>query len=84
MQVLVISNDRSFLMPTKEDHDTTPNPLLTARDGAAFLSISLPTFWRRVADGTIPRPVKLGGLSRWPRAEIVAVIEAAKADRDNA
>ena len=59
----------------------TPDPLLIAREGAAILQISVPTFWRRVADGTIPKPVKLGGLSRWPKSEILGVIETAKAAR---
>ncbi|WP_417435319.1 helix-turn-helix transcriptional regulator [Hoeflea sp.] len=58
------------------------DPLLTAREGAAFLQISVPTFWRRVADGTIPNPIKLGALSRWPQSEIAAVIEQAKARRN--
>jgi predicted DNA-binding transcriptional regulator AlpA len=58
------------------------DPLLTAREGAAFLQISVPTFWRRVADGTIPPAIRLGGLSRWPQSEIAAVIEQAKARRD--
>lgn len=57
------------------------DPLLTARESAATLQISIPTFWRRVADGTVPRPVKIGALSRWPRSEIVSVIETAKAQR---
>ncbi len=57
------------------------DPLLTVREGAAILQISVPTFWRRVADGTIPKPVKLGSLSRWPQSEILAVIEDAKARR---
>ena len=57
------------------------DPLLIAREGAIILQISVPTFWRRVADGTIPKPVKLGGLSRWPKSEILAVIETAKAAR---
>ena len=59
----------------------TTDPLLIAREGAAILQISVPTFWRRVADGTIPKPVKLGGLSRWPKSEILDVIEKAKAAR---
>lgn len=57
------------------------DPLLTVREGAAALQISIPTFWRRVADGTVPKPVKIGALSRWPRSEIIAVIEKAKALR---
>jgi predicted DNA-binding transcriptional regulator AlpA len=59
----------------------TTDPLLIAREGAAILQISVPTFWRRVADGTIPKPLKLGGLSRWPKSEILGVIETAKAAR---
>ncbi|WP_018182111.1 helix-turn-helix transcriptional regulator [Kaistia granuli] len=57
------------------------DPLLTVREGAAVLQMSIPTFWRRVADGTVPKPLKIGGISRWPRSEIVAVIESAKAAR---
>lgn len=57
------------------------DPLLTVRESAQVLQISVPTFWRRVADGTVPKPVKLGGLSRWPESEILAVIETAKARR---
>ncbi|MFG1383726.1 helix-turn-helix transcriptional regulator [Xanthobacter versatilis] len=43
--------------------------------------MSVASFWRRVADGTIPEPLKLGRLSRWPRSELIAVIENAKAAR---
>jgi predicted DNA-binding transcriptional regulator AlpA len=55
--------------------------LIRDGDAADLLGCSKATFWRRVADGTIPKPVKIGGLSRWPQSEIVAVIEAAKARR---
>lgn len=57
------------------------DPLLTARESAKYLQVSIPTFWRRVADSTVPKPVKIGALSRWPRSEIIGVIEAAKAQR---
>ncbi|RLJ36150.1 hypothetical protein BCF46_3924 [Litoreibacter meonggei] len=46
--------------------------------------VSSPTFWRRVADATIPRPVKLGRLSRWPQSGIMRVIEAANTPRADA
>lgn len=59
------------------------DPLLTVRESAAILQISIPTFWRRVRDETVPRPVKIGSLSRWPRSEIISVIERAKASRAN-
>lgn len=60
------------------------DPLFTVRECAEVLQVSVPTFWRRVADGTVPKPIKLGALSRWPRSEIISVIDAAKARRDNA
>jgi len=60
---------------------TITDPLLKDREAAPILGISIPTFWRRVADGTIPKPLKLGSLSRWPRSEILEVIERAKAAR---
>ncbi|MCJ1900958.1 AlpA family transcriptional regulator [Paracoccus versutus] len=60
------------------------DPLLKDREAAPLLGISVPTFWRRVADGTIPKPIKLGALSRWPQSEILEVIERAKAARHDA
>lgn len=60
---------------------TLTDPLLTAREGAAELQISVPTFWRWVANGILPKPVKLGNMSRWPRSELVDFIEKAKAKR---
>ena len=59
-------------------------PLLTAREGAVELQISVPTFWRWVAQGTLPKAVKLSGMSRWPRSELLAVIERAKSEPDAA
>jgi len=67
----------SWFLP--DDHD----PLLKAREGAALLGCSEPTFWRRVADGTLPQPIRIGGMSRWPRSEILSVINAAKAARSS-
>lgn len=59
------------------------DPLLNNREGASLLNVIVPTFWRRVADGTIPRPIKLGALSRWPQSELLGVIERAKAARNS-
>lgn len=58
-----------------------PDLLVSVDVGAALLGMSVASFWRLVADGTIPEPLKLGRLSRWPRSELVAVIEKAKAAR---
>lgn len=66
------------------DTATNTDPLLTDKESAAVLHVSVPTFHRRVADGTVPKPLKLGFLSRWPRSEILAVIDAAKTARSSA
>lgn len=57
------------------------DPLLTADECADYLKVSRVTLYRRVKDGTVPRPMKVGALSRWPRSDILAVIDAAKAAR---
>jgi predicted DNA-binding transcriptional regulator AlpA len=64
--------------------DFTVDPLLTDRDAAALLRVGVSTFRRYVAQGLVHPPIKLGGTSRWPRSEILAVIEAAKAQRSPA
>nr|WP_250809319.1 helix-turn-helix domain-containing protein [Neorhizobium tomejilense] len=58
------------------------DPLLTKKEAAAILNVSIPTFYRRVADGIVPKPIKIGTLSKWPQSEILSVIESAKAARD--
>lgn len=57
------------------------DPLLSVNDAAPLVGVSLSTFFRRVADGTFPKPVKLGQLRRWPRSELLAAIERLKAER---
>jgi predicted DNA-binding transcriptional regulator AlpA len=57
-------------------------PLLRDVEAAEILACSRATLWRRVADGTVPPPIKFGGASRWPLSEILAVVEKAKAVRD--
>ena len=61
-----------------------PDPLLTVREGAREFGCGIPTFWRWLANGTLSKAVKLGGMSRWPRSELLEVIERAKARRNTA
>ncbi|MEC9435133.1 MAG: DNA-binding protein [Pseudomonadota bacterium] len=49
--------------------------LLQDHAAAELLGLSRATFWRRVADGTLPGPLKIGAGSRWRRGEILAAIE---------
>ena len=55
--------------------------LLRDREVASLLCCSKATVWRRVADGTLPAPIKLGGTTRWVKSEVLAVIDVAKTER---
>ncbi len=76
------TNTNSYTLLSSEDN-LDVDPLLTAKEGAQLLTISEPTFWRHVGNGKLPRPIKLGHLSRWPRSELVQVIEQAKSARNS-
>jgi predicted DNA-binding transcriptional regulator AlpA len=56
--------------------------LLSDNTAAAWLDISRATFWRRVADGTLPRPIRLGGATRWRQDELLLAVEKASATRE--
>ena len=49
---------------------------------AEILGCSRTTVWRRVADSTLPKPLKFGGLSRFVLSEINATVASAMAARD--
>lgn len=48
----------------------TPRPLLKPDEVAQWLSISPRTLWRKVSKGEIPKPVRVGGSTRW-RADVI-------------
>lgn len=56
----------------------TVDPLLKAGEVAKMLNISVTSIYRRMADGTIPRPIKLGGLSRWAQSDILRALDDAR------
>jgi predicted DNA-binding transcriptional regulator AlpA len=44
--------------------------LITAKELAAMLDISIRTIWRRRSDGSMPSPVKVGRSIRWRLLDI--------------
>jgi len=58
------------------DSHTAQPATYDVRDIAALLSCSERTARRHADQGIIPRPMKLGGLLRWNRAEIDAWLAA--------
>ncbi len=61
---------------------TNLDGLIRDAEAAKIIGCSKSSFWRRVADGTFPQPVKFGGLSRWLKTDIIEAIDAAKEKRN--
>ncbi|WP_273723928.1 AlpA family transcriptional regulator [Bartonella sp. AU18XJBT] len=57
--------------------------LLTDRESAKLLHMSVSTFRRHVTNGILPKPLKFGFLSRWLQSDLLNVIEQAKQQRYN-
>lgn len=58
-----------------------PDTLLKAHEVEEMLRISHASLYRRIADGTLPHPVKLGTSSRWVLSDVLAAVEIAKGER---
>ena len=52
--------------------------LLTVQDVAELLSIGVSSVWRKARSGDLPQPVKIGGSTRWRRADIEALFAPAE------
>ncbi len=55
--------------------------LLSDKETASLLGISRTTVWRHVSCGLIPQPIKIGRRTKFPKSEILGVIDAAKRNR---
>lgn len=53
---------------------------LRADHGAAYLGMGKTKFLELVDNGTIPRPINIGGIKIWDRFDLDAALEAAKDD----
>ncbi|WP_019223828.1 helix-turn-helix transcriptional regulator [Bartonella rattaustraliani] len=62
---------------------TENDTLLTDRESAKLLHMSVSTFRRHVTNGVLPKPLKFGFLSRWLQSDLHGVIEKAKNNRSN-
>lgn len=54
-----------------------PDALLSDKALAALLGVHRSTVWRWTEDGTLPRPMRIGGATRWPRGEALAAVRRA-------
>lgn len=55
---------------------TTDKILVPALEAAKLLSMGKSTFWREVSKGTLPAPVKIGGLTRWRVADLQRALQS--------
>jgi excisionase family DNA binding protein len=55
--------------------------LITPRELAHLLSVSVRTLWRLRSTGRLPAEIRLGGSVRWHRADALAWIAAGCPDR---
>jgi predicted DNA-binding transcriptional regulator AlpA len=49
------------------------SPLMTDRQVADFLQCSRGTVWRLTAQGALPAPVRIAGMTRWRRDDIATL-----------
>ncbi len=47
---------------------------LTVKEVAATFGLGVSTIWRQVREGTFPPPIRIGGCTRWRKADIDALL----------
>lgn len=57
--------------------------LISAKQVATLLGCSESNTWFKTANGTLPKPIKIGNSTRWIQSEIEALIEQKKAARND-
>jgi predicted DNA-binding transcriptional regulator AlpA len=89
MQSLYFARDdrQSAILTPNAQAPSEPAPaqslLVSALQVAELLAVSCRTVWRLDSGGRLPRPVKIGGQTRWRRSEIENWIAAGCPTRDN-
>jgi excisionase family DNA binding protein len=56
--------------------------LVSVKEVAALLGISVRKVWRMIAAGQFVAPVRMGRSRRWPQSEIQQYVEELKQQRD--
>ncbi len=65
------------MTPNLAQPKLAPAPeLLDAHAAANLCSLSASTWWRRLAAGDIPGPIRIGRATRWRREELMGWIRA--------
>jgi len=78
------ANHYATVSPGVEATHNIPDKLITDAEMAETIGCGRSTIWKWVSDGIIPKPLKIGGMSRWKLSEAYDVIKRAEADREEA
>ncbi len=81
MQTNFAGNHATIALDDRPSTAVADDPLLTDIESANLLGCARSTIWKWVTDGVIPKPIKIGGMSRFLQSEMLAVVENAKAAR---
>jgi predicted DNA-binding transcriptional regulator AlpA len=61
----------------RTNSDGAPKPLLLkADDVARLIAVSTRTLWRLVRAGQFPRPIYVGGSSRWRQVDVESWVQS--------
>ena len=82
MQTNFAGNHATIALDGQPPAKVPDDPLLTDIESAKLLGCARSTIWKWVAEGIVPKPIKIGGMSRFFRSEMLAVVENAKAARE--
>jgi excisionase family DNA binding protein len=52
------------------------NKLLNVKEVAELFGCGVSTIWRWTQNGILPRPIRIGGITRWHRNEIEKVLHS--------
>ena len=66
--------------PAADKGDDRWPAMMSAATLATYLDLAERTVWKLAASGGLPRPLKLGGSSRWRRADVDAHLAPSDAD----
>ena len=53
---------------------TNQAQLLTVKEVAALTGLGVSTVWLQAKKGNFPAPIKIGGSTRWRRADVEALV----------
>jgi len=65
-------------MNAQHANGNTSDRFMTDKEVGHLLGMCRTSVWNRVKDGTLPKPIKLGRLSRFSHSDVLGAIEAAK------